>query len=303
MRANLTKLAEENERLIGEGYYHHSAAGRVSIAAEVRAAAEATRGYQPDELTALLAELGPAAGPAAGPPARAPARVEVTGESSLEAASRLATAEDSAEDSAGPGTVGVLNFASARNPGGGYLTGAQSQEEDLCRCSALYTCLLRVPEYYAAHRASRDPLYSHRVICSPAVPVFRNHHGDLLPAPYPVTFLTCAAPNAGVLAQRAPERLPLIPGVLAERVARVLAVAVRHRVDPLVLGAWGCGVFRNSPEQVATAFADQLGAGGGFAGRFDQVVFGIYERDPARPTLATFARVLGQPRPGSAGQE
>jgi uncharacterized protein (TIGR02452 family) len=293
MRANLTKLAEENERLIGAGYYHHPGAGRVSIEAAVRAAGDATRGYQPEELTALLAELGPAAGPAA-----QRARIEVTGESSLEAASRLATAEGGA----GPGTIGVLNFASARNPGGGYLTGARSQEEDLCRCSALYSCLLRVPDYYAAHRASGDPLYSHRVICSPAVPVFRDQHGDLLPTPYPVTFLTCPAPNAGVLAQRDPERLPLIPGVLAERVARVLAVAVRHRVDRLVLGAWGCGVFRNSPEQVATAFADQFGAGGGFAGRFDRIVFGIYEHDPARPTLTTFARVLGHPSPGPADQ-
>lgn len=85
--------------------------------------------------------------------------VEVTGESSTEAARRLADAP-----------VAVLNFASARNPGGGYLNGAQAQEEALCRASALYTCLLEAREFYDHHRADRDPLYSDRVIHTPASP-------------------------------------------------------------------------------------------------------------------------------------
>jgi uncharacterized protein (TIGR02452 family) len=90
---------------------------------------------------------------------------EVTGESSLEAARRLT------------GPVAVLNFASARNPGGGFLNGAQAQEEALCRASALYTCLLQARGFYDHHRAHRDPFYTDRVIHSPAVPVFRDDKG------------------------------------------------------------------------------------------------------------------------------
>ncbi|HBR75644.1 MAG TPA: TIGR02452 family protein, partial [Cyanobacteria bacterium UBA11159] len=37
--------------------------------------------------------------------------------------------------------IGVLNFASAKNPGGGFLRGTQAQEESLARSSALYKSL------------------------------------------------------------------------------------------------------------------------------------------------------------------
>ncbi len=191
---------------------------------------------------------------------------------------------------AGAGPVGVLNFASARNPGGGYLRGARAQEEDLCRSALLYTSLVEAPDYYEAHRASGDLRYSHRVIVSPGVPVIRGEDGGLLARPYPVTFLTSPAPNAGQLALRAEGGGVDVRGVLAERAERVLAAAARHGIRALVLGAWGCGVFRNDPAEVAEAFELALAR---YGAAFDRVVFAVWDRTPVSPNRAAFEARFG----------
>jgi uncharacterized protein (TIGR02452 family) len=195
--------------------------------------------------------------------------IEVTGEGSLTAARRLAA----------DGPVAVLNFASARNVGGGYTGGARAQEEDLCRQALLYPCLLQAPEYYEAHRASDDLLYSDRVIWSPAVPVHRDESYELLPRPFAASFLTSAAPNAGALLGRDPDAGPRVRAALARRCGRVLGVAVQQGARQLVLGAWGCGVFRNDPREVAGAFRAWLAPGGDYHGAFERVVFAVWDRN------------------------
>ncbi|MGJ5792523.1 TIGR02452 family protein [Streptomyces griseorubiginosus] len=205
----------------------------------------------------------------------------------------------SAAGSADPpaGRVAVLNFASARNPGGGFLNGAQAQEEALCRASALYTCLLKAREFYDHHRAHRDPFYTDRVIHSPAVPVFRDDHGRLLDSAHLVGFLTAAAPNAGVVRRTAPERVAELPRALAVRAEQVLSVAVAAGYRRLVLGAWGCGVFQNDPAQVAGAFRTLLAPGGRFAGAFEHVVFGVLDRTPGAVVREAFVRAFAERQP------
>ncbi|CAL9623192.1 TIGR02452 family protein [Streptomyces sp. enrichment culture] len=267
MSARLRGIAKETEEIVAAGGYRTRGGREVSIGAAVAAARAGTRMHGP------------------GPVAVAPAEpvetsVEVTGESSLEAARRVG------------GGVAVLNFASARNPGGGFLNGAQAQEEALCRASALYRCLLQAPQFYDHHRAHRDPFYTDRVIHAPGVPVFRDDRGELLDEPYLAGFLTAAAPNAGVVRRTAPERAAGLPAALRARAERVLETAAAEGYRRLVLGAWGCGVFQNDPAQVAGAFHALLGPGGRFAGRFEHVVFGVLDRTRDAAVRGAFERTF-----------
>ncbi|MEU0437455.1 TIGR02452 family protein [Streptomyces sp. NPDC006290] len=270
MSARLRAIARETEEIVAAGGYRAPSGGTVSIAAALESARAGTRLYGPEPVeTPSVTPVGTS--------------FEVTGESSLEAAHRLTTL--------GGDPVAVLNFSSARNPGGGYLNGAQAQEEALCRASALYTCLLRARGFYDHHRAHRDAFYTDRVIHSPGVPVFRDDRGRLLDEPFPAGFLTSAAPNAGVVLRTAPQRAADLPGALAIRAGRVLETAAAHGYRRLVLGAWGCGVFQNDPAQVAQAFRGLL-VEGRFEGYFDHVVFGILDRTPGRTTYLAFEQAF-----------
>ncbi|MCX4471421.1 TIGR02452 family protein [Micromonospora sp. NBC_01655] len=269
MSSRLRAIARDTVAIVGRGAYR-SADGEVAIGSQVARAVASTRLYLPDDAMA-----------ASSPIDAAPA-IEVTNESTLEATRRLG------------GNLACLVFASARNPGGGFLNGAQAQEESLARGSALYPCLRAAGDFYAHHRTHPELTYSDRVIYSPAVPVFRDDKGALLPAPYPVSFLTAAAPNRSAIVRSQPQHLPDLPVVLTRRAMRILQVAATNGHRRLVLGAWGCGVFGNDPVTVASAFATALH----HSPWFDTVVFAILDRQPATPTHAAFAGALHHPTPG-----
>lgn len=262
MRANLAALARQTIEIVHNGEYHSPAGQRVTISDDVTRAAAGTRLYLPEEAID------------AGWPVSTSSClvVEVTRESTLEAGRRL-----------GPDAAALV-FASARNAGGGFLTGARAQEEDIARASALHECLLTAPAFYAHHRASRDLRYSDRVIYCPQVPVFRDSDGTLLEQPYGLSFLVAAAPNLGAILSSAPELAATVPAVLSARAERVLRVAAAHGHRELVLGAWGCGVFRNPPEIVAAAFRHALSR----VPAFERVVFAILDRAGDSPTFRAF---------------
>jgi uncharacterized protein (TIGR02452 family) len=68
----------------------------------------------------------------------------------------------------------------------------------------------------------------------------------------------------------------------------LLSLAVYHDCDALVLGAWGCGVFKNDPSMVAQMFADLLLPNGQFWGRFKSVLFSVLDSSKQRRIFAEF---------------
>ena len=206
-------------------------------------------------------------------------KFEVTDETTLEAAKRICKEDENANPF-------VLNFASAKNPGGGFLGGAQAQEESLARSSSLYPCLTTNFEMYQHNRNGNSCLYSDWMIYSPKVPVFRNDDGSLVQKPYFVSFLTSPAVNAGVVKQREQDKVPLIEKVNRERTRKLLWIANQNQHKILILGAWGCGVFRNDPRMIARIFNVLLK--NEFANCFEQIIMAIYDRTPTQKVYKPF---------------
>ncbi|HAS52283.1 MAG TPA: TIGR02452 family protein, partial [Gammaproteobacteria bacterium] len=253
-RVTARELGEETVQILEVGFYVTRAEKYIDLHPDIEAAVNGTVSYPPEQ------KLPQHSAP------RGATQIDVRNQTSLAAFNDL-TAQ-------GLNPV-ILNFASALEPGGGFLTGSRAQEEYLARSSTLWMCL-RDQAMYAYHRApgnNKNPFYSDYVIYSPRVMVLRNDDGKLLDKPYPCAILTSPAVHANGVRHYMPQRVGEISPVMWKRILKVLAVAERHQHDSLVLGAWGCGAFGNDGTEIAGLFHKALAEN--FQGVFRHIVFAI----------------------------
>ena len=208
------------------------------------------------------------------PPYTEKAQVVVSRLRSFEAAARY------------PGQkVAVLNFASSTSPGGGVETGASAQEESLCRVSTLYPCLKAQAaweKFYGPHRAHPNPLHNDDIIYTKDVVVLKDDDYNVLSSPFRVDVITCAAPNLrespsnrynrhdGDAVHISPEKLLELH---LKRARKILSAAAANGAEVLILGAFGCGAFRNNPAVVAAAYHQVLPQ---FLNHFKTIEFAVY---------------------------
>lgn len=202
--------------------------------------------------------------------------------------------------------VAVHNFASASNPGGGVVRGANAQEECLCRCSGLYFNLNTKKMwdgFYAPHRASHNPLHNDDIIYTPEVTVFKTDTANpkLLPEKewYNVDVITCAAPNlrerpsnsynSGDGNRRAKVTDKELLSIHEKRLGRILDVAFIEGDEVVILGAFGCGAFMNNPEVVAMAAKNVIKD---YQKAFKAIEFAIYCSPRDERNYKIFKRVL-----------
>ena len=232
--------------------------------------------------------------------AKGEGRITVTNSKTFQAAMEQSKAH--------PGKrIAVLNFASPTNPGGGVKRGSSAQEESLCRCSTLYPTIDRRwlwEKYYGPNLEAHDPVGTDASIYSPGVVICKTD--DSIPVHLPpeefvtVDVITCAAPNL-----RERPWNSYIPGsgssvsltkeqqveIHLKRAKHILHIAAAHGAEILILGAFGCGAFRNDPEAVAAAYRDVLAEYGKY---FDEIEFAVYCRGYETGNYDAFRRILGQ---------
>jgi len=166
----------------------------------------------------------------------------------------------------------VVNFANRHSPGGGWLNGAMAQEEALCYRSSLSMSLNK--RLYPMKRGEaiyspyvlimREDLASgHTVMNVPAadMPVVSAVTVAALHKPPVKTFnVKINGPgsfNSGVAQKRvfADDR---DRDTTKAKMRLCLRMAARNRHNMLVLGALGCGVYSNPPDDVAHCWLEVL---------------------------------------------
>jgi uncharacterized protein (TIGR02452 family) len=179
----------------------------------------------------------------------------------------------------------VLNFADDLDAGGCVDGGSGAQEESLFRRTNLYRTLLQ----------SMYPIQEVEAVYSPCVTVFRapeDRGHALLDTPFQVSIVSAPAlkyPNVQGGRLRDADVLRL-----KKKIRLLFQTASANGHDALVLGAWGCGAWRNPPIHVAHVFREMMRE---FSGVMHTVVFACLDTDgdhyQERPSnYSIFTRVL-----------
>ena len=180
----------------------------------------------------------------------------------------------------------MLNFASAKNPGGGFINGAMAQEESLAASSILYRTLTAHEEYYRENRAQRSMMYTNYAIYSPDVVFFRDGRFQLVEKPFKASVLTLPAVNMGQVLLKGEDSAEA-ERVMRRRMKLALAVFARQGAKNLVLGAYGCGVFRNDPKLIA-AWWKALLEEEGMGQYFDFIFYAVLDRSKNGECIKAF---------------
>lgn len=255
-------IAEDTLQVLEKGFYINTKGEKINISSFQAKAEELTKVYSPEESDILLEN-------ATFDAIQEQTKIEVTNQSTLDAVRNLVEK--------GNENVLCLNFASARNAGGGFLGGSQAQEESIARSTGLYNCQIKTTGYYDINRNIKSCMYTDAMIYSPFVPVIKDEEGKYLDKAITCAVITAPAVNKGIVKQREPERLDEVEVIMKRRIRKVLAISLSNNHKTLVLGAWGCGVFQNQPEDNASYFKEVLTQD--FSNRFETIVFAIYSRN------------------------
>lgn len=167
------------------------------------------------------------------------------------------------------------NFASETSPGGGYENGAKAQEEYIC---------YRTPRLYPSIVKEKYPLEPTTVLITPNLEIMRDEDYELLEKDKFVKYgiVSAAAQNLSRPDSKYNDQL-------TKRTLANIFCSVKlcdSKVDTLVLGAWGCGVFANDPYTIANEIKDAINK---YGGHYKNIFIAI----PSGPNVEQFKDVFG----------
>jgi len=276
------------------------------VAKETIAALPAILGELPDldadKSTKYDFNTMPRLDPADCPKLETKATVRVVNQDSFNAALDVASQKHAGRPA---GRVAVLNLASHRNPGGGWLNGAAAQEEALCYRSSLSRSLHRrdYPMKKSEGHYTRDVLIIRTGM--------DDGHTLMVPEIAPADLHVVSVVSVAALNRPGKKKVQVADGgsggstrskevfdraedreLTKDKMRLTLRMAALNGHRTLVLGAMGCGAFQNPVEDVAECWREVLTEEEFAAGWWQEVWFAVYDRRN-EGNFDVFARLLG----------
>lgn len=152
----------------------------------------------------------------------------------------------------------VLNMASDKTPGGGVRTGASAQEECLFRRSD-YFRHLHTGLTYSDKSIDLYPLEERIMVINPNVTVIRDSSYNMLdPSEFQTLDFIAISGIRNPRLKPDGDMTEEDKELLRDKITQMLQAGLFYGYDVLVLGALGCGAFRNPPDIVAQLFHEQI---------------------------------------------
>ena len=142
----------------------------------------------------------------------------------------------------------VLNLADDNFPGGAVEMGSAAQEESIFRRTNIHRTLNLQTGFY--------PLRNIDTVYSPSVKIFKNRDGTLRTTMTDVAIITAPALRMPALVDGSLSEKDA--NILKHKIRMVLEVALYNKHTNIILGAMGCGAWKNPPGDVARCFQEVL---------------------------------------------
>lgn len=157
----------------------------------------------------------------------------------------------------------ILNMASNFKPGGGVLSGATAQEE----------CIFRRTNAFMTHYSEWYPLQNNESIYSPEVLIIKDSNYELLPRKQQKTISVLSVPavkNPSLIKDNYKNAQDA--ELMNAKIESIFQIAINHNHNYLILGALGCGAYRNPTPKIIEMFQKNIKK---YENHFDQIIFAV----------------------------
>jgi uncharacterized protein (TIGR02452 family) len=175
----------------------------------------------------------------------------------------------------------VLNMASKFKPGGGVESGRTAQEE----------CIFRRTNGFMTHPKAWYPLSNYEIIYSPQVYIVKDSDYNLLRVQdqKEISMLAVHAMKNPKITATNSFTNETDKELTTLKIESIFKVAIKHGHKTLILGALGCGAYRNPPIEIAKFFQQMIEK---YQMYFDEILFAIRKSSADDENFAIFSEIL-----------